>query len=83
MGAALPCCGRPERWVLYVGRIIQVLLEREIMDIVAILLAGFGAGLLITALAFVTALIGVLVNAMITLYSGPVIDGLLSRRSPG
>jgi hypothetical protein len=37
---------------------------------------------LISALAFVTALIGVLVNAMITLYAGPAIDGLLARRSP-
>ncbi len=53
------------------------------MDVVVILLAGFGAGLLITALAFVTALIGVLVNAMITLFAGPVIDGLLARRSAG
>ena len=53
------------------------------MDFVVILLAGFGAGLLIAALAFVTALIGVLVNAMITLYAGPVIDGLSARRSAG
>ena len=53
------------------------------MDMISILLASFGAGLLITALAFVTALIGVLVNAMVTLYAGPMIDGLLARRSAG
>ena len=53
------------------------------MDMIVILLAGFGATLLITALAFVTALIGVLVNAMIGLYAGPAIDGILARRSAG
>jgi hypothetical protein len=51
------------------------------MDFGVILLAGFGAGLLITALAFITAVIGVLVNAMITLYAGPVIDVMLARRA--
>ena len=51
------------------------------MNFVTILLAGFGAGLLLMALAFVTALIGVLVNFMITLFAGPVIDGLVARKS--
>lgn len=36
--------------------------------------AGLGAGLILTALTFVTLLIGVLVNAMIILMAGPVID---------
>lgn len=36
--------------------------------------AGLGAGLILTALTFVTLLIGVLVNAMIVLMAGPVID---------
>ncbi len=44
------------------------------MNAIVILLAGLGAGLIITALAFVTALIGVLVNAMIVLFAGPVVD---------
>ena len=47
---------------------------------IGVLLATIGAGLILGALAFVSALIGVLVNAMIVLMSGPIIDGLLARR---
>jgi hypothetical protein len=36
--------------------------------------AALGAGLILTALTFVTLLIGVLVNAMVILMAGPVID---------
>ena len=39
-----------------------------------------GATLILGALAFVSTLIGVLINAMIILVSGPVIDRLLGRR---
>jgi hypothetical protein len=42
--------------------------------------AGLGAGMIIFALTFVTLLIGVLVNAMIALMSGPVIDRLVAKR---
>ena len=47
---------------------------------IGVLLATIGASLILGALAFVSALIGVLVNAMIVLMGGPVIDGLLARR---
>jgi hypothetical protein len=47
---------------------------------VGVLLATIGASLILGALTFVSALIGVLVNAMIVLMCGPVIDGLLARR---
>lgn len=46
-----------------------------------VLLAGIGATLILSALTFVSALIGVLVNAMIVLMCGPIIDTALSRRS--
>ena len=36
--------------------------------------AVLGAGLILTALTFVTLLIGVLVHAMVILMAGPVID---------
>lgn len=36
--------------------------------------AGLGAALILTALLGVTLLIGVLVNAMVILMSGPIID---------
>jgi hypothetical protein len=45
-----------------------------------VLLAFIGAGLILGALTFVSLLIGVLVNAMIVLMCGPIIDGLIARR---
>ena len=42
-------------------------------------LAFLGAIGIICALAFVTTLIGVLVNAMVTLAAGPLIDPLLKK----
>jgi hypothetical protein len=45
-----------------------------------VLLAGIGATLILSALTFVSVLIGVLVNAMIVLMAGPVIDSVLAKR---
>jgi hypothetical protein len=45
-----------------------------------VLLATIGATLILSALAFVSTLIGALINAMIVLVSGPLIDRLLARR---
>jgi len=45
-----------------------------------VLLAGIGATLILSALTFVSALIGVLVNAMIVLMCGPIIDRMGARR---
>lgn len=42
--------------------------------------AGLGAGMIIFALTFVTLLIGVVVNAMIALMSGPLIDRLVTKK---
>jgi len=47
---------------------------------IGVLLATIGASLILGALTFVSALIGVLVNAMIVLMCGPLIDGVLARR---
>ncbi len=52
------------------------------IDMVVVLLAAVGAALILSALAFVTALIGGLVNAMIVLFAGPIIDAKLGGRSP-
>jgi hypothetical protein len=46
-----------------------------------VLLATIGATLILSALAFVSTLVGVLVNAMIVIVSGPLIDRLLARRA--
>jgi len=45
-----------------------------------VLLAFIGASLILGALTFVSALIGALVNAMILLMTGPIIDNVLARR---
>lgn len=47
---------------------------------IGVLLATIGASLILGALTFVSALIGVLVNAMIVLMCGPIVDRLLARR---
>ncbi|HEX2220191.1 MAG TPA: hypothetical protein VHG35_15415 [Gemmatimonadales bacterium] len=47
---------------------------------IGVLLATIGASLILGALTFVSALIGVLVNAMIVLMCGPIIDSVLARR---
>ena len=47
---------------------------------IGVLLATIGASLILGALAFVSALIGVLVNGMIVLMCGPIIDRMLARR---
>lgn len=45
-----------------------------------LLLAAVGAAAILGALAFVTLLIGVLVNAMCALMSGPMLDKLLKEK---
>jgi len=50
------------------------------MHWLGVLLAGIGASLILGALTFVSALIGVLVNAMIVLMAGPIIDNMLTKR---
>jgi len=50
------------------------------MHWIGILLATIGATLILSALAFVSALVGVLINCMIVLICGPLIDRALARR---
>ena len=47
---------------------------------IGVLLATIGATLILSALTFVSTLIGVLTNAMILLVSRPAIERLLGRR---
>ena len=58
----------------------SVLLRRRSKSYwIGVVLATIGAGLILGALTFVSALIGVLVNAMIVLMLGPVIDRVAGR----
>ena len=47
---------------------------------IGVLLATIGATLILSALAFVSTLVGALANAMIVLVSGPTIERLMGRR---
>jgi hypothetical protein len=47
---------------------------------IGVVLATIGASLILGALTYVSALIGLLVNAMIVLMCGPIIDGVSSKR---
>ena len=51
-----------------------------LLNWIGVLLATIGATLILSALAFVSTLVGVLVNLMIVLVSGPLIDRLMGRR---
>ncbi len=44
------------------------------------IMAGLGAAAIIGALTFVTLVIGGLVNGMVVLIAGPLIDGYLKKR---
>jgi hypothetical protein len=43
--------------------------------------ALIGAGAILFALAFVSSVIGGLINGMVALMSGPLIDGIIARRA--
>ena len=51
------------------------------MSWLVLLFASIGAALILGALTFVSALIGGLINAMIILMCGPLIDRYLARRN--
>lgn len=55
--------------------------ECLMFKLLVMLLSGLGAGLILAALAFVSLLIGVLVNAMVALFAGPVIDRMLEKKA--
>jgi hypothetical protein len=50
------------------------------MEIFGRVFAGLGAGMILFALTFVTLLVGVLVNSMVALISGPLIDRFLAKK---
>jgi hypothetical protein len=50
------------------------------MELFGVVFAMLGAGMILFALTFVTLLVGALVNAMVVLMSGPLIDKLVARK---
>lgn len=54
--------------------------EPVVFNVLYLLFAGIGATLILGALTFVSLLIGGLVNGMIVLLSGPIIDKMIDKR---
>jgi len=50
------------------------------MRIIGIIFATLGAGMILFALTFVSLMVGGLVNMMVVLMSGPLVDRLLAKR---
>ncbi len=50
------------------------------MKLLGVVFAGLGAGMILFALTYVTLLVGAIVNAMVVLMSGPLIDRLVARK---
>ena len=50
------------------------------METFVVVFAALGAGMILFALTYVTLLVGGIVNAMVVLISGPVVDKLVARR---
>jgi hypothetical protein len=51
-----------------------------VFNILYLIFAGIGAALILGALTYVSLLIGGLVNGMIVLLSGPLIDKMIEKR---
>jgi hypothetical protein len=51
------------------------------LETVGRVFAGLGAGMILAALTFVTLLIGVLVNAMVVLMAGPIVDKIIKDKN--
>jgi hypothetical protein len=50
------------------------------MELFGVVFATLGAGMILFARTFVTLLVGALVNGMVVLMSGPLIDKLVARK---
>jgi hypothetical protein len=50
------------------------------METIVRIFAALGAGMILFALTYVTLLVGGIVNAMVVLISGPIVDRLVARK---
>lgn len=50
------------------------------LNLVGIIFAALGAGMILFALTYVTLLVGAIVNAMVVLMAGPIIDKVLKEQ---
>ena len=50
------------------------------METIVRIFAALGAGMILVALTYVTLLVGGIVNGMVVLISGPLVDRLVARK---
>ena len=50
------------------------------METFVTIFAALGAGMILFALVYVTLLVGGIVNAMVVLISGPIVDKLVAKK---
>jgi hypothetical protein len=50
------------------------------METIVRIFAALGAGMILFALTYVTLLVGGIVNGMVVLISGPIVDKLVARK---
>ena len=62
------------------GRVKYCLTPKGTMETIVRLFAALGAGMILFALTYVTLLVGGIVNAMVVLISGPLVDKLVARK---
>ena len=73
-------CGRFHGSLIYLPRVARAFTGGSSVYWFGVLFASIGAGAILFALAFVSLLIGVVVNAMAVLIAGPVVDRMQARR---
>ncbi|MFN2315230.1 MAG: hypothetical protein ABR551_07165 [Gemmatimonadales bacterium] len=53
------------------------------LNLIGIVFAALGAGMILFALTYVTLLVGAIVNAMVVLMAGPIIDRFVKEQPEG
>ena len=62
------------------GRVKYCLIPEGTMETIVRIFAALGAGMILFALTYVTLLVGGIVNGMVVLISGPLVDKLLAKK---
>ena len=62
------------------GRVKYCLIPGGTMETLIRIFAALGAGMILFALTYVTLLVGGLVNGMVVLISGPIVDRIVAKK---
>ncbi len=62
------------------GRVKYCLTPEGTMETIVRIFAALGAGMILFALTYVTLLVGGIVNGMVVLMAGPIVDKIVARK---